>query len=55
MPRRRDPLKRLTIDELWNIQVVEYDIRALWRKLGGTVCDCGALAMSNRCDRCLKP
>lgn len=52
MPLRRNPLKRLTVDELFQIHAAEYEIRDLWRKLGGTVCDCGRLAMAANCGQC---
>lgn len=52
MPRKRDPLKRLTVDELFQITAVEYEIEDLWRKLGGTVCECGRITMRAKCGMC---
>lgn len=52
MPRKRDPIKRLTVDELWQLSAAEYAIKAMWRKLGGTVCDCGRLTMLANCGQC---
>ena len=43
MPYKRDPLKRLTEDEEWEVELLLYEIRDLYKDLGGEVCGCGKI------------
>jgi len=46
--------KRLTKHQLAEIAYLDEEIRAMWRMLGGLVCDCGQLAVmgSTMCGAC---
>ena len=44
MPYKRDPLKRLTDDEEWEIELLLYEIRDAYKDLGGEICGCGKIA-----------
>jgi len=46
--------KRLTKQQLSEIASLDKEIRAMWKMLGGFVCDCGQLAVlgSTMCGTC---
>lgn len=50
MPRKRDPLKRLTDDEAWEIELLLCEIRDAYKDWGGEVCECGKIA--GMCEAC---
>lgn len=52
MPYKRDPLKRLTDDEQWEIELLLYEIRDAYVDLGGKVCECGKIY--EQCKSCNK-
>lgn len=43
LPFKRDPLKPLTEDEQWEIELLTYEISKLYRDLGGELCECGKI------------
>ena len=52
MPYRRPVTKRLTEQERLEIARLDDDIAALMLELGGKLCECGLVAMPDRCWTC---
>jgi len=54
LPFKPSSTKRLSKHQIAEIAYLDEEIRAMWKMLGGLVCDCGQLAVmgSTMCGAC---
>ena len=52
MPFKRSPLQQLSESQRREVEALTLDMEALWRDLGGRVCECGRseLGVCEECD-----